>query len=205
MRGVQTSYRISTDQSTQLAQELLFDDDVIHVVDASKLAIPSPGSGHFGQITVNGERITYRTINLGTNTISGLRRGVFGTGAADHLTGSAVYDIGFTEKLPEEAQDNLVTNNTLADGAQTVFVTDIELPGLTGAFLDRAVEVYIGGLLQTSGYTVESGTPVTVEFAVPPVSGYQVSVRVLVGNSWYEAGQTLQTSDTQAARFIFSE
>jgi hypothetical protein len=205
MRGVQTSYRISTDQSTQLAQELLFDDDVIHVVDASKLAIPSQGSGHFGQITVNGERITYRTINLGTNTISGLRRGVFGTGAADHLTGSAVYDIGFTEKLPEEAQDNLVTNNTLADGAQTVFVTDIELPGLTGAFLDRAVEVYIGGLLQTSGYTVESGTPVTVEFAVPPVSGYQVSVRVLVGKSWYEAGQTLQTSDTQAARFIFSE
>jgi hypothetical protein len=69
--------------------------------------------------------------------------------------------------------------------------------------LARAVEVYVGGILQTSGYAVASGNPVTVEFDQPPTAGHQVSVRVLIGKTWYEAGKTLQLSDTRAARFIF--
>jgi len=210
MRGAQGTYRITPETSTVLAQGLAAQGDVIYVQDASRLSEPNLPQGIFGLITINGERITYRNRDTVNNTISGLRRGTAGTAAAEHAAGSAVYDIGLGNLLPAEYQDRVVFDNFLADGSQTLFVaesiviTDLDLPELT-----EAVEVYVGGILQTFGYTVTGGDPVTIAFATAPDSGYQVSIRVRRGESWYQPGVNtasdgvpLQETETQAARFI---
>jgi hypothetical protein len=52
-------------------------------------------------------------------------------------------------------------------------------------------------------------SPVQVEFESPPTQGYQVSVQVRSGLSWYQPGINtasdgvpLQDTNTQAARFF---
>lgn len=210
MRGLQLTYRISAGWTTALREDLSSTADVIEVVDASRLAEPNLPAGIFGQITINGERITYRERDIVANTVSGLRRGVAGTGAADHQIGSAVYDIGLGNLLPAQYQDRVLAANALANGSQTVFTAaDITLIDLTPAQLDRAVQVYVGGLLQVDGYSVTSSGPVTVAFDTAPTAGYQVSIRVRQGLSWYEPGPTtasngepLQITNTAAAVFI---
>jgi len=210
MRGTQLTYRISPNWTTDLAADLSATADVISVVDASKLDQPNLPAGIFGQITINGERITYRDRDVVNNTVSGLRRGVAGTGADDHIALAPVYDIGIGNLLPAAYQDRTIANNTLADGSQTAFsAPDITVIGLDSTEMSEAVQVYVGGLLQTTGYTITTVDPVTVVFDIPPTAGYQVSIRVRQGLSWYQPGPTtpsngqpLQITNTAAAVFI---
>lgn len=204
MRGAQSTYRITNSTTTQLAQPLMGFDDVIYVTDASRLSEPNLEQGIFGLITINGERIAYRERDTDNNTVSGLRRGTAGTGAAEHTPGSLIYDIGIGNLLPLEYQDRIVRQDTLADGSETTFVaTDITVTDAA------AVEVYVGGILQAGGYTITVEDPVTVVFDVAPANGYQVSIQVRRGLSWYQPGTNtasdgvaLQETNTAAARFI---
>jgi hypothetical protein len=210
MRGAQGTYRITPETSTTLAAGLAAQADVIHVADASRLSEPNLAQGIFGLITVNGERIAYRNRDTVLNTVSGLRRGTAGTAAAEHTAGSAVYDIGLGNLLPAEYQDRIVFDNFLGDGATTLFVAEsITISDLDSTELTEAVEVYVGGILQTGGYTVTGSDPVTVVFVTAPTAGYQVSIRVRRGESWYQPGINtasdgvpLQETNTLAARFI---
>ena len=210
MRGAQATYRILASTTTTLSQALAATADVIYVADASRLSEPNLQAGLFGMITINGERITYRVRDLGSNSLSGLRRGTAGTGAADHALGAAVYDIGVGNLLPAEYQDEIEFYNELADGTTTVFTApDIDLTGVDSTSIEEAVRVYVGGILQTGGYTITNDSPVSIVFATAPTEGYQVSIRVRRGLSWYEPGPSspsngiaLQEQDTLAARFI---
>jgi hypothetical protein len=147
---------------------------------------------------------------LANNTLSGLRRGTAGTAADSHISGAEVYDIGRGELLPREDQDYIQSQDYLANGTTTVFVTDdIVLTGLTVAQQNRAVEVYVGGLLQSGGYQVTSVAPVAVAFNTAPTANYQVTLLVRRGVSWYTPGPgtasdgvPLQEQQTTAARFI---
>lgn len=94
MRGLQNAYSITLGTTTRLVQDLALTDDVIYVEDASNLSQPNLVNGVFGLITINGERIAYRDRDTINNTVSGLRRGTAGTGAATHVAGAYVYDIG---------------------------------------------------------------------------------------------------------------
>jgi hypothetical protein len=210
MRGAQGTYRITPDSTTVLAQDLAAQGDTIYVSDASRLSEPNLPQGIFGLLTINGERISYRNRDTVNNTVSGLRRGTAGTAAADHAAGSAVYDIGLGNLLPAEYQDRVVFENFLADGSQTLFVAEsISITDLDSTELIEAVEIYVGGILQTEGYTVTGSDPVTIVFVTAPESGYQVSIRVRRGESWYQPGINtasdgvpLQETETQAARFM---
>jgi hypothetical protein len=193
-----------------LTQNLSAQGDTIHVADASRLSEPNLPQGIFGLITINGERIAYRARDTVNNTVSGLRRGTAGTAAAEHVVGSAVYDIGLGNLLPAEYQDRVVFDNFLADGVTTLFVAeDIVITDLDSTELTEAVEVYVGGILQASGYVITGSDPVTIVFVTAPESGYQVSIRVRRGESWYQPGINtasdgvpLQETNTLAARFI---
>lgn len=205
MRGRQEVYRISPSTSTVLAQPLTSTDDIIYVADASRMSLPNLDAGLFGLITINGEKISYRTRDLAANTLSGLRRGISGTGAANHASGAAVYDIGVGNVLPLAYQDREVTQNFLGTGTTTVFTAnDITLTGS-----DQAVLIYVGGILQQGGYLVTALDPVTVQFFQAPDQGYQVSIRVRQGVTWYQAGastasngEPLQVTNTPSARFL---
>jgi hypothetical protein len=210
MRGQQSTYRITASTTTQLVSVLNSDDAVIYVDDAGKLSEPNLTAGLFGLITINGERITYRTRNLITNTLSGLRRGTAGTAAADHAVGSAVYDIGIGNLLPVEYQDRIIAQNFLGDGTETVFTaTEISISSLDSTELVEAVEVYVGGIKQMGGYIIITDAPVAIAFTTAPAVGYQVSIRIRQGLSWYHPGVStpsdgisLQDTNTLAARFI---
>jgi hypothetical protein len=143
---------------------------------------------------------------------------VFGTGAAAHAAGSIVYSIGSSTILPSEYQDQIKFGNFLANGSTTTFAaegvsiydsTQDSTIDSTIFNADHAVMVYVGGVLQTTGYTVTNLDPVTVVFDVAPPNGYQVSIRVRQGLSWYQPGvdtasngDPLQITNTIAARFI---
>lgn len=213
MRGLQTTYRITTNTTTALAADLSATADVIYVSDASALSEPNLPQGLFGLITINGERIAYRNRDTVNNTLSGLRRGTAGTGAAAHTIGSAVYDIGIGNRLPEEYQNYVESENFLADGTTTVFATtDISIIDVDPAEQIEVVEVYVGGIRQSGGYTLINDDPVAIQFAIAPTENYQVTILVRRGLSWYAPGSgtasngiPLQEQDTVAARFIRGE
>ena len=215
MRGVQATYRMTTATTTVLTQDLAVDDDVVYVDDAGALAQPDLSNNIWGVLTVNGERIMYRERNLDTNTVSSLLRGTAGTAATSHTTGAKVYNLNRDNLTPTVYQDHFVGSNTLGNGSTTTFVADVDLsavnftPPTPPTPTSRAVSVYVGGLLQTSGYTVTSYNPVTVVFDTAPTEGYQVTIQVRQGLGWYGAGSNtmynglgLQNTDTLAAQFF---
>lgn len=204
MRGVQATYRITTNTTTALAQPVSATADIIYVTDASALSEPAVEINIFGVVTINGERIMYRERNTTNNTISSLLRGTAGTGASAHDAGALVYDMGRGNLLPLQFQDYIVPNSTIADGSTSIFVA-IDIATL---ILD-SIEVYVGGIRQTSGYTIINNFPVTVLFDENPPAGVEVTILQRRGVTWYAPGVgtpsngvALQDTNTQAARFL---
>ena len=214
MRGVQATYRMTPATTTTLTESLNDTADIIHVANASALTIPDFASNIWGVITINGERIMYRDIDFSTNTISSLLRGTAGTSAASHDVGALVYDMGRGNLLPIQFQDYVESNSFLGDGTTNTFTTDIIVNGATTwastpypydstlfsttgpngeydpgtASNSDAVEVYLGGELQTSGYAISDLDPVVISFITPPASGIEVTILVRKGHSWYNPG-----------------
>jgi hypothetical protein len=210
MRGVQATYRMTTDTTTTLAQPLDEVADIIYVVDANALSEPNVVDNIWGVITINGERIMYRERDTTNNTVSSLRRGTAGTATANHNVESVVYNLGRGNIMPEQFQNYVVSNTFLADGTTVAFVaTNIEFDVSQSAIVDSAVEVYVGGIRVTAGYTVSGVAPITVTFNLAPANGAEVLVLVRRGVTWYAPGAetasngvALQDTDTQAARFL---
>ena len=231
MRGVQATYRITTETTTVLTQALSATADIIHVEDATKLTQPNLPSGVFGTITIDGERISYRNIDLLTNTVSGLRRGTAGTAASSHSVGTEVYDLGTGNLLSEVYQNYVVSDSSIADGSTTIYYApsiDIGDFGDSSTAYTESIEVYVGGVRQYNysetqatseyRYIVTDFSPLAIEFVVdndpinpmlPPAAGSEVLILQRRGLSWYQPGATtasnglpLQETDTVAARFL---
>jgi hypothetical protein len=86
---------------------------------------------------------------------------------------------------------------------------DFVLEDVASRELVEAVQVFVGGILQTSGYTIASADPVRIEFDTAPTAGYQVTIRIKQARVMYAPGigtasngRPLQETDTAAARFI---
>jgi hypothetical protein len=216
MRGVQATYRITPSTTTTLAQPLSQSDDVIYLVDASRVGQPKVEINIWGVITIDGERIMYRERDLVNNTVSSLLRGTAGTAATDHEQGALVYDMGRDNLLALQYQNYIVSNiNTdtrqypLGDGSTTTFTTDINLgTNLSGTNLEEAVEVYVGGTLVTD-YVFNSQNPVSITFTTAPAAGSAVAIVVRRGVDWYNPGVgtpsdgvPLQDTNNKIARFL---
>ena len=218
MRGVQATYRITAATTTYLTQALSATDDTIHVYNAAALNQPNLTSNIWGLLTINGERIMYRNRDTVANTVSGLRRGTAGTGAASHAINTDVYNISRGNLLESQYQNYVVSNVTyplesginLGDGVTTSFVAALIDVSAADSTVDiEAIEVYVGGTLQTAGYTVTNENPVTVLFDTAPAEGSEVTILVRRGVTWYAPGVgtpsngvALQDTDTDAARFL---
>lgn len=210
MRGVQATYRMTPATTTTLTQTVYVDSDIIYVADASALAEPDFANNIWGVLTIDGERIMYRDIDYMANTVSSLLRGTAGTAVDSHAVGATVYNLNRDNLAPAEYQDQLVGSNSLADGSSDTFVADVDLSAVSfvDANADQAVLVYVGGVLQTTGYTVINLNPVTVQFDEPPTAGYQVTIQIRQGLGWYGAGvyattgTPLQDATTDAAVFF---
>jgi hypothetical protein len=153
MRGVQTTFRITTTTTTTVAQEVSATTDIIYVADASALSEPNLSAGIFGVVTINGERILYRVRDLATNSISGLQRGTAGTGASTHAVDAEVYDMGIGNRQPQEDQNYIVSDTSTGDGSTTIFTAPtIEFDLADSSFEINSIEVYVGGNRARVGY-----------------------------------------------------
>jgi hypothetical protein len=213
MRGVQGTYRITPATTTTLTQPLLAVGDTIHVADANACAEPNLPEGIFGVITINGERIMYRERNVGTNTLTGLRRGTAGTGAADHETGAYVYDMSRGNLLAEQYQNYVVSDTSVGDGSTTIFYApsiDISDFGDSSSIYTETIEVYVGGVRQynysDSSVPIEPGQyrwivtdfePLAIEFItdsnpidpmLAPPPGVEITILQRRGLGWYGTG-----------------
>jgi hypothetical protein len=195
--------------TTTLTQTLYVNDDIVYVDDAGALAEPDLANNIWGVLTVNGERIMYRERDLVANTVSSLLRGTAGTAVDLHSVDSIVYNLNRDNLAPVIYQNQYVGSSTLANGSTTTFTADVDLSQEDSAFDEQAILVYVGGLLQTTGYSVTSDNPVTIEFDTAPTAGYQVTIQIRQGLGWYGAGSTtaydgvgLQYTDTVAAQFF---
>lgn len=144
MRDTQGIYRITTGTTTTLREELLADDfsGVVKVVDASKMPPPNLGINLYGVVTINGERLTYREIDITSNELRGVTRGTAGTAAASHAAGTVVYDMSRRNYLPNSTPTfsralipaKVLKDDTATDGRYKVirknddYYVEIELP-----------------------------------------------------------------------------
>jgi len=79
---------------------------------------------------------------------------------------------------------------------------------LTQDYNTTCVEVYVGGIRITEGYTV-TANPVIISFDEAPAAGLEITILVRRGVTWYAPGNgtpsngiALQDTYTQAARFL---
>ena len=167
----------------------------------------------WGVITIDGERILYRYRDTEANTVSGLLRGTAGTAIYSHTVGTAVYNMGRSNLMPETCQNYVVSNVTyplvsgvnLGDGASTQFTADIDISQEDSTISNETVEVYIGGERIQTGYTIVNGNPVTVSFDTPPPAGVEVTILVNRAHTWYNLATpdvSLNETDTTCARFL---
>jgi len=210
MRGVQATYRITSNSTTALTQTLGENDDVIYVDNASNLDEPDIAANIWGVLTIGGERIMYRNRDVGNNTVSSLRRGTAGTAIATHEADDIVYAMGRGEIMPAEFQNYIDSNYFLGDGSTVAFeATNITFSDTDSTLEVDAVEVWVGGTRVTDGYTITGATPVGVEFDTAPADGTGITILVRRGVNWYQPGintpsdgVALQDTNTQAARFL---
>jgi hypothetical protein len=207
---MQSTYRMTPNTTTTLVQPLLKSQDIIYVDNAGALTQPNLEANIWGVITINGERIMYRVLDLNNNTVSSLMRGTAGTAATGHEVNSIVYNLGTGNLASAEYQDRIVYTNTLANGSTVTFTApNIDLSALSLSFAEQSILVYVAGLRVYTGYTIDSVAPATITFATAPKDGYEVSIRVRQGFGWYQPangnpsnGQALQVTQTDAARFF---
>jgi len=94
-------YVINPSKNTTLSANLNIGDSSIHVTNASLLTPPSVVQRLPGIVYINGEKITFWTIDTTHNILGQIRRAVDGTGAPlVHVAGSAVIDTNTSELIP---------------------------------------------------------------------------------------------------------
>lgn len=215
MRGLQITYRMTPGTTTTLAQALSADADIIYLTNASAMALPYLPYNQWGVLTIDGERIMYRERDTVNNTVSSLIRGTAGTAATEHESGAVVYNMSQENMLPAEYQNYIVSNMTndteiypiLGNGLNNTFVAQDLIVSVANA----SIEVYVGGIRQTSGYSVVGVNPVTVQFVTPPPAGVEVTILVRRGVWWYDVAtlpereQNMQETPNPAARFLRGE
>lgn len=109
-------YRISTSASTLLAQDFNITDTVIHLVNAGVLPEANVEMNYPGIVFINGEKITYWTIDYENNTIGQLMRGVDGTAiGTTHAVNSLVVDGSMNQLVPGPTEEKTWMN--LGSGA----------------------------------------------------------------------------------------
>ena len=209
MLGNQRIYRITTDNSTVLTQPLSETGDVIHVLNANDLSQPNPANNIFGQVTIDGERITYRNRDVINNTVSGLRRGTAGTAVDSHAVGSVAIDIGLGELLPARYQKKTLSSIALGDGATQTYTTDIGYVNEIDVYLGGSVRCYLGPTIGTlveipqDDFTIISVNPITVQLDFIPAAGlvFQLAYLPTVGSPSVLTVPTTGSTSRWAASF----
>jgi hypothetical protein len=143
-------YRIAESNITTLVNDLHLTDTLIYVENASKLPTPNPIGAIPGVVFINGEKITYYTIDLVANTLGQIRRAVDGTSPQlVHPAESLVVDSSIQQTIPGTSLSNV----SLTSSA-TYQTTDIVTLGID---LTSNISANVGDII-TQTQTVDPWT-----------------------------------------------
>ena len=205
MRGVQATYRMTPSTTTTVTQAVAQTDDIIHVANADALVAPDLVANFWGVVTIDAERIMYRYRDTTANTISGLLRGTAGTANAPHAVGAIAYDIGRDNLLDIQYQNYVVSDTTLADGTQTVFVAESISLVVPGAVTWSISNTYImGTAVVNSGIYYRAIIDVPANIAINNITYWEpasAELQVYVGGFRVQTGYTLTSSDPATVTF----
>lgn len=101
--GVASYYSLGANASSSLASNLYSTDSTITLTDSTNFITPILSSNIRGKVFINGECITYLYIDRIHNVLSGLMRGVSGTGIPNvHLTNSRIISASYPQQISEK-------------------------------------------------------------------------------------------------------
>jgi hypothetical protein len=142
-------YGVNYSKNTTLASNLNITDTTIHVTNAAALTAPNATYLLPGIVYINGEKITFYTVDTVNNTLGQIRRAVDATGApAAHAAGSAVVDANLAELIPGGNVVHTTTWLNLPVGAANVIVDNF---GVT-------ITDNTGNIFTTTGATIGAVT-----------------------------------------------
>jgi hypothetical protein len=151
MLGDVNYYAIPASATTVLVEDLVFNDDVIYVSDASAFPVPNTDTNERGVIFVRSERITYLAVDYDTNTLTGIVRGTLGTSTpAIHTTGSRVEVVGVAQWFPGAQGANGVIRTVISNVTSSNVVE-----------LNTVNDVAVGMLVQNSRVVTKTATAAT--------------------------------------------
>jgi hypothetical protein len=97
-QGLTDTYNMSVKNRTWLTEDLHLTDNVIYFNDVSKIVDESTKV-----VTIHGEKIRFTTVDYDANTVSGLTRGIQGTGVVKlHKQDSYAYGLSAEKKLDSQ-------------------------------------------------------------------------------------------------------
>jgi hypothetical protein len=99
----------TVNRSTSLTQALYLTDTLIHVVNAALISPPDSSVNRPGVVYINGERITFWSMDLKNHTLGNLRRGTDGTGAP------AVHPVSYVKQVNTFVNGQIVETTMVAD------------------------------------------------------------------------------------------
>ena len=135
--------RISQENSTQLAADLLPTDKFITVENARVLTPPDHDKNRPGVILIDGERIEF--FKLEGNKLSWLRRGTLGTGVKSlHKESSVVIDQGPGQTIPVYENKNVDTFRISSSTNTVLTMTNVVISGTDSQIYDRVKVIYQG-------------------------------------------------------------
>ena len=157
-------FRIAEANVTTLANALALTDELIYVTDASKLPTPNPIGAIPGVVFINGEKITYYTIDTGTNTLGQLRRAVDGTSPQlVHPAESLVVDSSIQQIIPGTTLSNVKLSSNTTYQTTSIVTLGINLTSnITANVGDtitqiRTVDSWIDSAYSTGAYFYRNG------------------------------------------------
>ena len=220
-------YAIFASNSSTLSANLNLTDSNIHVTNANVFMIPTTNAYPLypGIIFINGEKITYWTVDTVNNVLGQIRRAVDGTGAANvHVAGSAVVESSINQLIPTSANvlanvhtsswlnlfagvanvqtltDSTVGANVIVDEFTNEFTV---LPSATQEFitLTSNVSVYPGNVITqpaTGARGVVSANIIMTQANSGPFIGNTISI--WAANASGTFGTTTTTANTYVYR-----
>jgi hypothetical protein len=98
-------------KKAKLSQNLIANASYIYVDNVSYLQQPGITPNNSGIVIINGERISYGTIDYVNNRLANLRRGTAGTGTPNlSVKGTTIYDTGSTLEIPNSREKYVKTS-----------------------------------------------------------------------------------------------
>ena len=133
-------YGVNYNHITTLTANLNITDSNIHVANAQALTPPNLNNLTPGVVYINGEKITFWTVDYNNNVLGQIRRAVDGTGApAVSVAGNQVLEVNTPELIPG---GNLVHTNTWLNAP----------PGISKFIVDEyntQIVANVGGVLES--------------------------------------------------------